>query len=239
MTEYLIIPDYDILLYMTTSKIIKEPLKYNEEKVYEDHEIEESLPISQNQLDGGKLFNSKYEYVKTLKKNISYLEVGVAWGYSAQMIIDTTNAKSADLLDRYDNAHGVLHPGGPAPEDSSMTHEQYIKNKFAYHPNVNTIKGDAKDVLPTLIKKYDFILLDIDRDRIVTRKYLENCSKLTNLDGVIGLTSYMNYDSILYPGHVGIFQSVNEFLYFNKNWSVDGLLINTLGFHDIYIKRNL
>ena len=223
---------------MSENKIIKKPLGYSEEKGYQDNEIEEAFPISQNQLNGGKLFNSKYEYVKTLKKNISYLEVGVAWGYSAQMVIDTTNAKSADLLDLYNNAAGTLHPGGPAPENSSVTHEQYIKNKFAYHPNVNTLKGYAKTILPTLNKKYDFILLDIDRDRFVTRKYLLDCAKLTNIDGVIGLTSYMNYDGILYPGHVGILQSVNEFLYFNQNWSVDGFLLNTLGFHDIYIKKN-
>lgn len=220
------------------NKIIKKPLKYGEEKGYEYHEIEEALPISQEQLNSGKLFNSKYEYVKTLNKNISYLEVGVAWGYSAKMIIDTTNAKSADLLDYYDNASDVLQPGGPVPEDKSITHEQYIKNKFSYHPNVNVIKGDAKTILPTLTKKYDFILLDIERERFVTRKLLLDSSQLTNIGGVIGLTSYMNYDSIFYEGHVGIYQSVNEFLHSNKNWSVDGLLLNTLGFHDIYIKRN-
>jgi hypothetical protein len=223
---------------MSGNKIIREPLKYNEEKVYSDNEIEDAFPISQDQLNGGKLFNSKYEYVKTLNKNISYLEVGVAWGYSAQMIIDTTNAKSADLLDRYDGAYGVLHPGGPVPKDSSVTHEQYVKNKFAYHPNVSTIKGDAKDILPVLNKKYDFILLDIERGRFETRKFLSDCSQLTNIGGVIGLTSYINYDSILYNEPVGIYQSVNEFLHLNKNWSVDGLLLNTIGFHDIYIKRN-
>lgn len=219
-------------------KKIIAPLKYNEETILKSDEIELALNIPQNKLNNTKLFNSKYEYAKTLNKNISYLEVGVAWGHSAKMFIDTTNAKSADLLDLYNNASGILQPGGPAPENDFLTHEQYIKNKFSYHPNVNTIKGDVRDILPTLNKKYDLILLDMEGDRFLIRKLLLICSKLINVNGIIGLTSYINYDSILYEGPVGVYQSVNEFLYFNENWSVDALILNNLGFHDIYIKKN-
>lgn len=223
---------------MTGKKIIRNPLGYNEEKPYGDHEIEKAWPISQDQLNNAKLFTSKYEYAKTLKKNISYLEVGVAWGYSAQMFIDMTNAKSADLLDFYDNVSGILIPGGGAPQGSEETHEEYIKNKFAYHPDVTVIKGNARDIVPTLNKKYDFILFDIERERFLIRNFLLHCSKLINLDGIIGLTSYVNHDGILYEESVGVYQSVNEFLHFNKNWSVDAIVLNDLGFHDIYIKRN-
>jgi hypothetical protein len=219
-------------------KEIKEPIGYEEEKVYREHEIEIAIPISQNQLNDAKLFNSKYEYAKTLDKKISYLEVGVGWGQSAQMFIDITEAKSADLLDLYNNAEGVRHPGGSAPTNDTITHEQYIKNKFSYHPNVNTIKGNINDLLFTLNKKYDFILFDSISTRLETRRALKHCSKLINVNGVIGFTSYMNYDAIHYSMHVGIYQSVNEFLYFNKNWSVDGIVLHDLGFHEIYIKRN-
>ena len=112
-------------------KVIKEPLRYDEEKMYEDHEVEMAIHISQDQLNNARLFTSKYEYAKTLNKNISYLEIGVGWGDSANMFINETNAASADLVDFYDNAAGVRHPGGNAPEDSSITHEQHIKNKFS------------------------------------------------------------------------------------------------------------
>lgn len=224
---------------MNSNKIIKGPLLTDEENSYDYNEIELARPISQNQLDGARVFTSKQEYAKTLNKNISYLEIGVGWGQSAQMFIDTTNAIVADLVDFYDNARGIIHPGGKPPEDDSVTHEQYIKNKFSDYPGVNTIKGDGIYVLTTLNKKYDLILLDIGRERLMTRKLIADSSKLTNVGGIIGLTSYMNYDSILYEGHVGIYQSVNEFLYLNKNWSVDAIVLNDLGFHEIYIKRNL
>ena len=61
---------------------------------------------------------------------------------------------------------------------------------------------------------------------------------MINIDEIMVITSYTNYDSLMYEGHVGIYQSVNEFLYFNKNWSVDAMVLHDLGFHDIYIKRN-
>jgi hypothetical protein len=224
--------------HWTQGKEIREPIKYDEEKIYEDYEIELAIPISQNQLNNAKLFTSKYEYAKTLNKNISYLEVGVAWGNSAQMFIDTTNAKSADLLDFYNNADGTRVPGGEDPEVSSITHEQYIKNKFSYHPNVNTIKGNMREIFFKLDKKYDFILFDADTDRLLVRNLLSHAAKLINDDGVIGFTSYMSYDAIHYDRHVGVYQSVNEFLHINKNWHVDGIVLHDLGFHEIYIKKN-
>jgi hypothetical protein len=223
---------------MNSHKVIKSPLEYHEEKEYEYGEVETARRISQNQLNGARIFNSKYEYAKTLNKNIAYLEVGVGWGNSAQMFIEETNAISADLVDFYDNAPGVIHPGGLPPDNSSITHEQHIKNKFSYHPNVNTIKGDGRYVLTILDKKYDLILLDIGRERLMARKLIADSAKLVNIGGAIGLTSYTNYDSLMYEGHVGIYQSVNEFLYFNPNWSVDALVLHDLCFHDIYIKRN-
>jgi hypothetical protein len=220
------------------SKVIRGPLIYDEQKPYKKREIEKAHPISQNQLKDAKLFTSKYEYARTLNKGISYLEVGVAWGHSAKMFIDTTRAQSADLLDLYDNAMGILAPGGVAPEDSSIDHEEFIKNKFNYHPNVNTIKGDAKKVFFTLSKNYDFIFFDMETERMLLRNLLLHSSKLVNIGGIIGLSSYINYDSIRYVGQVGVYAAVNEFLNFHNNWSVDAMVLNDLGFHDIYIKRN-
>lgn len=221
----------------SSGKEIMDPLGYNEERLYDEHEMELARVIPQDQLNNARLFTSKYEYAKTLKKNLSYLEIGVGFGHSAEIFINETSAYHADLVDFYDGADGVRHPGGVL-EDGSITHEQHIKNKFSYHPSVNTIKGDGRNVLQNLHRKYDLILLDIGRERLMIRKLISDSSKLTNVGGVIGLTSYINYDSVMYGEHVGIYQSVNEFLYFNKNWSVDAIVLHDLGLHDIYIKRN-
>jgi hypothetical protein len=200
--------------------------------------MEIAFSISQTQLNNAKLFNSKYEYAKTLNKDISYLEVGVGWGESAKMFINTTSAKSADLLDLYNNAEGTREPGGSAPQNSLMTHEEYIKDKFSYHPNINAIRGDMREIFFTLDKKYDLILFDAETDRLLTRNLLIHSSKIINIGGIVGFTSYMNYDAVHYDVHIGVYQSVNEFLHFNKNWSVDAIVLHNLGFHEIYIKRN-
>jgi hypothetical protein len=220
------------------SKIKKEALRYDAKEKYPENEIEAAYPISQNQLNNAKLFSSREDYAQILNKKISYLEVGVAWGHSAKMFIDTTNAKSADLLDLYDGANNIVGVGGVVPENILTTHEEYIKNKFSYHPCVNTIKGDAKNIVPTLNKKYDFIFFDMDTERFLLKNLLLHCSELINIGGVIGLTSYINYDSINYGKHIGTYNSVNEFLNFNHNWSVDGIVLQQFGFHDIYIKKN-
>lgn len=227
-----------ILISMRNPKVIKPPLGQDAVVGYSNNEIETALPISQNQLNNARLFSSRHEYAKTLNKNISYLEIGVAWGYSAQMFIDTTNAISADLVDLYNNAYGIAHTGGDAPQDNSITHEQHVKNKFSYHPNVKTINGDAAVVVPTLNKRYDLVFIDMDTERFLIKGLLSDLSKLTNVGGVIGLTSYINYDSILYQHPVGVYTSVNEFLHLNQNWSVDAIVLHDLGFHEIYIKRN-
>lgn len=216
---------------------LRNPLQYDEEIVYGQNEFELARQIPQNQLNNAKLFNSRYEYSKTLNKNIDYLEIGVGWGNSAKMFIDATNANSADLLDLYNNCEGVLEPGGPVPQLGLQTHEEYIKNKFSYHPNINTIKGDARDIFPNLNKKYDFIFIDMDTERFFIRKLLLHCSKLINDGGIIGLTSYTNYN-IRYNAPTGVFQSVNEFLVFNNNWSVDAIILDDVAVPDIYIKKN-
>lgn len=222
---------------MEQNKIIIEPLEYDEEKIYAYNEIEKARHIPQNQLNNAKLFSSRYDYANTLNKNIAYLEVGVGWGHSAQMFIDATNAESADLVDLYKGAPGIMFSGGSKPENAYITHEEHIKNKFSYHRNINTIKGNARDIIPLLNKKYDFIFLDMEGERFLIRKLLSYCSKLINDDGIIGLTSYTNH-SLIYEKNTGVYQSVNEFLYFNNNWSVDALVFNELALNDIYIKNN-
>jgi hypothetical protein len=218
-------------------KIIRNPIEYDQEIFFANYEIERAYQIPQNQLNGARIFNSRHEYAKTLSKNIAYLEVGVGWGNSAQMFIETTDAISADLLDVYDNANGVMDTM-PSPKDSLVSHEEYIQNKFSYRKNINTIKANIRDIFPSLNSKYDLMFFDMETERILIRKLLQHFSNLANMGGVIGFTSYTNYDNIHYEKHVGIFQSVNEFLYFNPNWSVDAIVLHDLGFHDIYIKRN-
>ncbi len=211
-------------------------------------EVEHSPKINQNQLNNAKLYSCREEYAKSLPKGIRYLEVGVAWGYSAELFAGTTEASVVDLLDLYNQdlkcwswrkfgscqCDGMRHELLYLPE----THEQYIKDKFKDYNNMRTIKGDALIILPTLNSEYDMSYIDISNDRKTTRECLEYVSKLTAIGGVVGLNDYLVYDGIIEDQLYGTFQTVNWFLYNNPNWSVDALALHNLGFYDIYIKRN-
>lgn len=226
----------------------RKPVRTSNDHSYSDNEIEDSIKISQQQLNNTKVYASREEYAKSLPKGIRYLEVGVAWGYSAQMFIDSAEASQALLIDLYNQdlkcwswrkfgscqCDGFKHELLYTPE----THQEYIINKFSYHPKVSTMKGDALQLLKTLNNKYDLIYIDISNDRVQTKVALNESSRLVEVGGIIGMNDYLIYDGIIEDMPYGTFQTVNEFLYNNNNWSVDSIALHNLGFYDIYIRRD-
>ena len=230
-------------------KQIRPPLEYySYDSDFDQMTIEHSPSISQDQLSNARIYSSREEYAKALPKGIRYLEIGVAWGYSAKMFIDASQATSADLLDLYDQdlkcwswrkfgeckCQGKKHELLYTPD----THEEYIKQLFLDYTNINTIKGNAADIVPNMTSEYDFIYIDISNDRILTREVLKHCKAITPVNGIIGLNDYVIYDGVIEDQPYGTFQTVNEFLDINKNWSVDAIALHPLGFYDIYIRRN-
>jgi hypothetical protein len=222
-------------------------LNPEEVRIFQDDEIEDSNKISQVQLNNARLYSSREEYAKSLPEGIRYLEFGVAWGYSAQLFIDTAKASHAVLVDLYNQdlkcwswrkfgscqCEGFKHELLYTPEN----HQQYIIDKFSYHTNTITVKGDATEVARRLNGKYDFIYIDINNDRFQTRDLLKECARLVRVGGIIGLNDYLIYDGVIEDQPYGTFQTTNEFLDLNKNWEVDAIALHNLGFYDIYIKR--
>ena len=223
------------------------PFPYDKSMQLTNDEVEDSPKISQEQLTNAKLYSSREEFAKTLKQGIRYLEVGVAWGYSVALFAGTAHASIVDLVDWYNQdlkcwswrkfgscqCEGIKHELLYTPE----THEEYIKNKFATYSNVRTIKGDARDILPTMTGTYDMSYIDVTNDRITTRQCLKHVARMTDIGGIIGLNDYLIYDGIIEDSLYGTFQTVNEFLHLNKNWEVAALALHNLGFYDIYIRR--
>lgn len=224
------------------------PLNYDEVRLFAPDEIEDSPKISQKQLSNAKIFSSREEYAKSLSKGIKYMEVGVAWGYSAKLFIDASEAREALLVDFYNQdlkcwswrkfgscqCEGFTHELLYTPE----THEQYIIDQFSNHPGVKTLKGDAAVLLKDIVDKYDFIYIDVSNDRFLTRTVLNSASRLVPVGGVVGLNDYLIYDGVIEDQPYGTFQTVNEFLERNANWSVDAIALHNLGFYDIYIRKD-
>ena len=223
------------------------PIPYDQIKQVNATEIEDSPKIDQLQLNNAKLFSSREEFAKSLPNGIRYLEVGVAWGYSVELFAGTANASVVDLVDWYNQdlkcwswrkfgscqCEGMKHELLYLPE----THEQYIQDKFKNYNNVRTIKGDAQKVLPKMNGTYDMSYIDVTNNRFVTRDCLKHVARMTAIGGIVGLNDYLIYDGIIEDEAYGTFQTVNEFLYFNKNWEVAALALHNLGFYDIYLRR--
>ncbi len=214
-----------------------------------DDEIDCSFLVPQAQLANAKIFTNRETYVKTLPKNIRYLEVGVAWGYYADLVIESTNPISVDLIDKFDQdlrcwswrkfgeckCDGFKHEELYTPE----THIYYIKDKYKNIKNFEAIEADSVYYLPRLEgkKEYDYIYLDITNFRHEIRPTLHAASKLVPVGGIIGLNDYLIYDGIIEDMPYATYQVTNEFLLKNSNWVVDAIALHPLGFYDIYIKR--
>jgi hypothetical protein len=107
---------------------------------------------------------------------------------------------------------------------------------FSKYDNVRTIKGYAPEILPNE-NGYDYIYIDMTNDRVQIREVLKKVSNMVKAGGVVGLNDYLIYDGIIEDAPYGTFQSVNEFLFYNKNWSVDAIALHPVGFYDIYLRR--
>jgi hypothetical protein len=209
-------------------------------------EIDCAYPISQDQLNNAKIFSSREDYVKTIPKNINYMEVGVAWGYYSLLVMKEVEPISTILIDWFNQdlmcwswrkfGECKCNPTHTMKYDKDG-HYDFIKNEFKTFSNVELIKGNSEEILLSLDKKFDYIYIDITNDRDPIRKTLNEAAKLVSVGGVIGLNDYIIYDGIIEDKPYATYQVVNEFLYKNKNWYVDAISLHVLGFYDIYIKR--
>lgn len=227
------------------SKIVR-PRKSSYKDIYGPDEIEDSYTISPEQLKYAKIFSKREDYIVTLKENLRYLEVGVAWGYYSLLVAKQKNPSVIHLQDLYNQDHmcwgqrynGVCSCSQPHGNYTAETHEAYIKKLFSEY-NVKTIKGDSRQVLPRISDKYDYIYIDSNNDRDCVTPTLEAASKLADEGSIIGLNDYVMWDGIIEEKAYGVCQAVNEFLNNHPEWQVDALALHPLGFYDIYIKKGI
>jgi hypothetical protein len=227
-------------------KIPARHLDYNESPRFNDDEIESGRLISQDQLSKARIYSSREEYIKSLPKGIKYMEVGVAWGYYSELVCKETSPSEIVLVDPFDSdlkcwswrkfgeckctnmKHEMLF--------NSDTNESYIKDLFLKYGNTRTIKGYAPEILPNE-NDYDYIYIDMTNEREDVREVLKATCDMVKVNGLIGLNDYLIYDGVIDDRPYGTFQAVNEFLFYNKNWSVDAIALHSVGFYDIYLRK--
>lgn len=186
--------------------------------------------ISSIQLKNAKIYSDRDEFVYSLNKKISILEIGTLAGDYADLLL-TRNPAVLDLLDTYesDDIHNLNR-------FNKNTHYEYVKDKYKNIQNVNLKRGSSDLILPVLNKKYyDYIYIDADHKYKSINNDLNNAVRLLKDDGIIGFNDYLmsdlknnKYDTVIV---------VNKFLHDNPNWEVIGIALHPFMFCDIYIKK--
>jgi len=119
-------------------------------------------------------------------KNI--LELGTAIGYSALIMAEAANpdAKITTIEVRDDMYE--------------MAKENISANK--YSKRIRLIKGDAKEVVPKLNERYDFVFLDAAKGHYLG--FFKDCIKKLNYGGIVVS------DNVLYRGMVAKDELINK-----------------------------
>jgi hypothetical protein len=219
-------------------------LDLSETVSFSDDLVESAREISESQLMNSKIIPSREHFIKYLPENLRYLEIGVAWGYYADLVC-SKNPSAFHLMDTYSQdlkcwswrkfgeckCDGKKHELLYLPE----THQAYIDNRYR-EQDVLTIKGKAPDQIDQSYE-YDFIYIDFINERFAIRDTLNKCKDMVPVGGYLGINDYLIYDGIIEDSLYGTYQATNEFLSYNKNWEVAFFALHPIGFYDIYLRK--
>lgn len=129
------------------------------------------------------IFPEVEQFIRVLLKisNVkNILEIGSAIGYSSLVMAESTpsNVRITTIEKR---------------KDMYKIAKENI-NQSKYKDKVKIIEGDARDVIPELEDKYDFIFLDAAKGHYL--EFFNDCTKKLNDEGIIVS------DNVLYKGMI-------------------------------------
>lgn len=129
------------------------------------------------------IFPEVEQFIRVLLKisNVkNILEIGSAIGYSSLVMAESTpsNVRITTIEKR---------------KDMYKVAKENI-NQSKYKDKVKIIEGDARDVIPELADKYDFIFLDAAKGHYL--EFFNDCTKKLNDEGIIVS------DNVLYKGMI-------------------------------------
>lgn len=195
--------------------------------------------IPQKQLENAKIYSSRYDFIKTLPKNIKFLEAGVLAGDFAISVINTCLPTYSVLVDPYETIdwHAPEY-GGPRWENEKE-HYDFVKRRFLDVPNVNIFKGGYEEFTRVNNDSFDFIYMDYDTTyKSISSQILMSIPRLKD-NGILGFNDYNIYFNNTTTGEkMGVVPAINAFLRNNHNWHVHAFALNDNLTSDIYLKRS-
>lgn len=189
--------------------------------------------IDPSQLENAKIYLDRKSFIQQLPKSLDIMEVGVAAGDFAEIMLEECDPKILYLVDYYNQPdfYKKLNPERYTPK----TNLEFVQNRFKDYLYVEILVGDSRDILPNINKYFDFIYIDADHTFEGANTDLYNSVKLLKPNGIIGFNDYIKFSP--YGDEYGIIEAVHTFLKNHLDWEVIGLALQDEGMFDIYIRH--
>lgn len=197
------------------------------------------IMIPQSQLENAKLYSTRYDFIKTLSKNITFLEAGVLAGDFALNVINTCSPSKSVLIDPYETIDWHAPEYGEPRWANEKEHFPFVKKRFENIPNVNIFKGTYEEFIRVNNDMFDFLYMDYETTYESIYSQIEMSVSRLSFDGILGFNDYNIYFNNTTTGEkMGVVQAINEFLYKNNDWHVHAFALNDNLTSDIYLKRS-
>ena len=198
--------------------------------------------INQKQIDGAKLYSTRYEFIKTLPKKISCVEAGVLAGDFALKILDSVGPSVLHLIDPFEDLDYFANEYGGARWDYREEHYKFVSNRFKKNTNVVLHRAKFEKFATEqmeLQNKFDFIYIDYEHTYSATREALWLSTNIVSEGGIVGFNDYNIYENNTKNGEkMGTVPAINDFLFRNPEWHVYAFAFNDNLTSDIYLKRS-
>ncbi len=194
--------------------------------------------ISQQQLDGARIFSNRWDWVASLDKGLDIIEVGVGSGDYSSHMLNSISPNSLLLIDQFDIGDYVAAKPNSTPRFTASTHYEFVSNRFKNDSSVDLIKGNSLNILPELLEQgrmFDVIYVDASHHYESVSKDILNASKLLRPRGILAINDYVSHSEE--NGEYGVILATNEFLSLNKDWHVIGFALEEQMFADIYLAK--
>jgi hypothetical protein len=196
--------------------------------------------IPQEKINGARLYSTRYEFLKTLKKNIKYLEVGVLAGDFSISVIEEASPKIAVLVDTFNTIDYFATEYGGKRWEFPSEHYNFVRHRFKHIPSVRLYRQYFERFVKINHEKFDFIYLDACNDYSSVTNYLKESSIMIEEGGIIGINDYSIYENnteATSKERIEVVPAVNEFLRNNPEWIVHAFALNDSLTSDIYLTK--
>ena len=186
-------------------------------------------PILQNShVKNCRLLESREKMLEYLPKNSVVAEVGTQYGKFAEKILAIAKPKKLHLIDyNFD-----LFKAEVSQEQKTVFQEGIENGTIELH------EGDSSTILSNFSDEYfDWIYIDADHAYEGVCKDIDRGYTKVKSDGMMIFNDYTNW-SVCEIMPYGVAKAVNEFCIAN-NWEIVFLALQSLGYHDIAIKKNI